>query len=259
MYQVTIPESKDILFESIFEPSPVGVNKLRKDIGASEGMIEGFKGKKNRVAVGRPYLEPLISRMQDKNEEISHEIKRLAEKYDFHFVAMTCVLQPDVDCKFEWARFGVELYAVDSNLGTIIHPSDISPIAYSLFPEDISSEIKVSSKRSITSELKIKASIIEAGIGGSANKDEEYVIYQPQITGYGLDTTKVAWDFKSTQEKAVMGNKKVQLVIQTPKDTKVKGKFILGAEVSSSTSRWRRVPVSIRKDDAVIAQYNLSE
>jgi hypothetical protein len=257
MYQVTIPESRDILFESIFEPNPVGVNKLRKDFGASEGMIEGFKGKKNRVAVGQFYLENLISRMQAKNEEISYEIKRTAEKYDFHFVALNCVFSPDIDCKFEWARFGVELYAVDSKTGQPVGNGP-APIAYTLFPDSISSEIKVKRGFGITPELKLNM-FVEAGVSGSMNKTEEYIFYEPQITSFGLNTSKVAWDFRSTKERAVLGDKKLQLVIQAPKGTKIKGKFLLGAEVSSSVSKWLPVPVSKRKDNAVEAQYDLSE
>ena len=217
-------------------------------------MIEDFKGKKNCVTVGQPYLEPLIPRMQAKNEEISYEIKRLAEKYDFHFVSMSCVLQPDIDCKIEWARFGVELYAADPNLGIIIHPSTSSlpsPLAYSLFPKEISSKVKVNRKHSITADLKIKVLVVEAGVGGSANNEEGYIVYQPQITGYGINTSMVAWDFKSTREKTALGDKEVQLVIQSPKGAKVKGRFLLGAEVSSSASKWHRVPAPIRKDDAV--------
>jgi hypothetical protein len=84
-------------------------------------------------------------------------------------------------------------------------------------------------------------------------------IYQPKITAYGLNTSKVAWDFKSTQEKDVLGDKEVQLVVQTPKGTKVRGKFLLGAEVSSFASKWHRVPAPIRNDEAVLAQYDLSE
>jgi hypothetical protein len=257
MYQITIPESRSILFESILEPNPGGVNKLRKNFGASEYMIEGFRGKKNRIAVGQLYRENLISRMQSKNEEISYEIKRLAEKYDFHFVALNCVFQPDIDCKFEWARFGVELYAVDSRTGDLVSISS-PPTSYSLFPDSISSEIKVKRGFGITPELKFNM-VVEAGVSGSMDKTEEYIFYEPQITSFGLNTSKVAWDFRSSKERAVLGDKKLQLVIQTPKGTKVKGKFLLGAEVSSSFSKWLPVPVSKRKDNAVETPYELSE
>ncbi len=222
-------------------------------------MIEGFRGKKNRITVGQPYLENLISRMQAKNEEISYEVKRLAEKnYDFHFVALTCGFEPDKDCKFEWGRFGVELYAVDSKTEEPVSTSP-APIAYSLFPDNISNEIKVKRELGITPELKLNIFQVEAGVSGSASKTEEYFFYQPQITTVGLTTPKVAWNFKSTRERTVEGDKKLQLIIQTPKGTKIKGKFLLGAEVSSSVSKWLPVPVSKRKDNAVEAQYDLSE
>jgi hypothetical protein len=262
LYQVTIPESKDVIFESVFELNATVESKLRKDFGASEGMIESFRGKRNRIAVGQPYLENLISSMHVKHEEISYEMGRLVERYDFHFVAMNCVFQPDIGCRFEWARFGVDLSAVDSKTGEPVSMISL-PITYSLFPENVFSEIKVRRRFGITPELKLKIFgeplSLEAGISGNVDKSEEYILYEPEIISFGLNTSKVAWDFKSTKERAVSGDKKLQLVIQTPKGTKVKGKFLLGAEVSSSVSRWLPVPVSKRKDNAVEVHYDLSE
>jgi hypothetical protein len=231
MYKITIPESSDNIFESVFEPNQFSISKLRKDAVASEGMIDGFRGKKNRVAVGQPYKENLISRMQETNEEISHEIKKLSDKYDFHFVSMTCVFKPDTDCKFDWAGLGIELYAIDSKTGQH-QASSISPIAYSLFPDEVSSEIKTKREISVTPELRFNILSLQSRVSTSTNKTQEYIVYEPQIVSFGLNTSSVAWDFKSTKEKAVLGDKRLQLVIQTPRDTKVKGRFVLGAEVS---------------------------
>jgi hypothetical protein len=101
--------------------------------------------------------------------------------------------------------------------------------------------------------------VVEAGVSGSAGISQEYIVYEPQITGYGLNTSSVIWDFKSTKEKDVLGNKKLQLIVQTPKGTNVKGRFLLGAAVSSSLSKWVPVPLSKKKDDVVDALYDLSE
>ncbi|HKI07197.1 MAG TPA: hypothetical protein VKA09_02270 [Nitrososphaeraceae archaeon] len=262
MYQVTIPESKNIILESVFELNATVESKLRKDFGTSEGMIESFKNKKNRVAISQPYLENLISSMQDKGEEISHGMRRLIDKYDFHFVALNCVFQPEIDCKFEWARVGLDLSAVNSKTRKPVSVSS-PPITYSLFPENVLSEIKVKRGFGVTPELKFKILeeplSLEAGMSGHVDKSEEYILYEPEITSYGLNTSKVAWDFKSTKERSVLGDRKLHLVIQTPKDTKVKGKFLLGAEVSSSVSKWLPIPVSKRKHNAVEAHYDLSE
>lgn len=178
---------------------------------------------------------------------------------------MNCVLQPDIDCKFEWARFGAELYAVDSRTEDSVNTSS-SPVTYSLFPDSISSEIKVKRRCGITPELKLNMFEVEAGVGGSIDKTEGYILYEPQITGFGLNTSKVAWDFRSTKKKGIVGDKPLLMIIQAPKNTKVKGKntkvkgrFLLGAEVSSSLSKWLPIPVSVRRDAAVHTSYDLSD
>ena len=89
----------------------------------------------------------------------------------------------------------------------------------------------------ITPELKLNMFEVEAEVSGSMDKTEEYIFYEPQITSFGLNTSKVAWDFRSTKEMAVLGDKKLQLVIQTPKGTKVKGKFLLSPSSFAKSSR----------------------
>ena len=109
MLQSTIPESSEVLFETTLEPPSPAVDKLRKESSADEGEIRILRGKKNKVAVGLPYYENLTSRLQNLDEEIPYEIKKLTSEYDFHYVRLTCSFLPDNDCKFEWARFGVDL------------------------------------------------------------------------------------------------------------------------------------------------------
>lgn len=272
MYEITIPKSRKLLFETFLEPAADTTIKL-KAMGATEGMIEAFKGKENRVTIGQPYFELLIPRMQTKGEEISYEIKRPADKNDFHYVSTSCTLVPDRDCKIEWAKFGIDLYAIgpssestmtafpsDASLDSSLSPSSTPPpLVYNLFPKEVLSEIKVKSKHSITAGLKIKVIPVEVGIGGSADSEQEYIIYQPQIIGSGVNTSKVVWDFVSTKEKAVIGDKEMLLVIQTPKGTKLKGRFLLKAQLSSLSAPKLKLLASPRKEGQTKAEYDLSE
>ena len=93
----------------------------------------------------------------------------------------------------------------------------------------------------ITPELKLNMFEVEAGVSRSMDKTEEYIFYEPQITSFGLNTSKVARDFRSTKERAVLGDKKLQLVIQTLKGTKVKGKFLLSPSSFAKSSRAPRL------------------
>ena len=114
MLQLTIPDQTKILFEVAFEPQSAIIDKLETEQISDEGEIKNLRGKKNKVAVGVPYYENLISRLKDLSLEIPHEIKKQVNEYDFHFVRLNCEFLADRDCRFEWARFGVELKLKDS-------------------------------------------------------------------------------------------------------------------------------------------------
>jgi hypothetical protein len=254
--QLTIPSNSKVLFETVLEPAAPAVDKLRKDVGAGEGEINVFRGKKNKLTVGLYDSRNLIARMQEQNLEMSYEINKMKNEYDFHYAVLTCSFLPDNDCRFEWARFGVQLSAKQKSG----EPSTIKPVAHYLFPTEINAEIKYKKEVSVTPELKLSLfEIVDAGIAGGVTQSMEYVIYEPQVTSSGISKSTVAWDFKKTKEKGILGDKIVLLVVRGPKDSRVKGRFLLGAEVSSKLSKWVPIPLSKRKDKAVDAEYDLSE
>ena len=86
------------------------------------------------------------------------------------------------------------------------------------------------------------------------------ILYEPQITAFGINTSKVMWDFKRTEEKGIWGNKKdLLLIVRAPKNSHVKGRFLLGAEVEYDIGRWIPIPIGRRRDDeAVNVEYYLS-
>jgi hypothetical protein len=43
------------------------------------------------------------------------------------------------------------------------------------------------------------------------------------------------------REKGIFGNKSLLLIIRAPKNSKVKGRFLIGAQVASRSSKWRIV------------------
>lgn len=256
MLKLSIPQvGAETLFETTLEPTASAVDKLvkRKDMG--EGEINTVLGKKNKVAVGMPYYENLISRLVEENEEIPREIKQMIDDYDFHFVSLSCSFLPDNECRFVWARFGVELSA-RSKTGELLVEK---PIAYDMFPDEVLSEIRYKREVNFGPELKFNLGVINAGTGHEVLKSEEFVVYEPQIFAFGIRRSSVAWDFKSTKEKGIWGNKRdLLLIVKTLKNSKVKGRFLLGAEVEYNIGRWIPIPLSKRKDDIVDAEYDLS-
>ena len=151
MLNISIPYSENILFETELEQRSEIENKiLPKDFG--EGEIRTLLGKRNKVSIGVPYSENLVSRFLLKGENIPHEIEQMIKDgYDFHFVSLWCSFLPDTNCKFRWARFGVEL-----------NPQKIKnrPIVYDIFPDEVSSEIKCKNEGSLTPQLKFNSQVV---------------------------------------------------------------------------------------------------
>jgi hypothetical protein len=254
MITLSIPQAGDkILFEAILEPTESAVDKLKKSKDVGEGEITTFRNKVNRVAVGEPYYEDLISRLEGE-KEIPHEIERLLDDYDFHFVSLSCSFLPDTGCRFAWARFGIELNAqLESG------DSQEKPIAFDMFPDEILSEIAYKRDFTFKAGLKFKLGPIESGTDGGVKTQEEYIIYEPHIVAFGINRSTVAWNFENTKEKGIWGNKRgLLLVVKAPKNSKVKGRFLLGAEVEYELLKGVRLSFSKRKDKVVDKEYNLS-
>ena len=81
-----------------------------------------------------------------------------------------------------------------------------------MFPNEVLTEKKYKKEISFSPELKFKLlNIVEAGITYEAKESTEFVVYEPQIIAYGIRRPSVAWDFISTVEKGIWGNKELLL------------------------------------------------
>src|SRR6476619_3912280 len=234
MMKLSIPETKGILFETTLEPA-ISSPKMKKSYG--EGEIKGFHGGTNKVSVGYPYFENIETKFQDEQKELPNQIKNMMNNSDIHFVSLYCSFLPDTRNKFSWARFGVDLFAEPKS--TDILPNR-APIAYDMFPDQIIVERKCKRETSFSAELKLKLlDMVEPDTKYEIKNSSEYVVYEPQIIGYGIHRPSVAWDFRDTKEKGIWGNKELLLVVTAPKHSKLKGKFFIDAEIESDSTHFR--------------------
>jgi len=252
MLEFTLPPPSDeVLFEAVLEPTATAIRKLEKKKEMGEGEIAVFRNKVNRAAVGVPYCENLISRCAEQAVELPHEIRKLMDEYDFHFVSLSCSFLPDTDCKFVWARFGIELHA-QSESGKLQE----KPIAHDMFPDEVLTEMKYKRKVSFSPGLNVRLGVIDTDAAIDAKTEKELTVYVPQIFAFGINMPNVAWDFKSTEEKGIWGNKRdLLLVVRSPKNNKIKGRFQLGAEVEY---KLMKIPLSKREDEIADVEYDLS-
>ena len=258
MLKLPIPQLGDeTLFEATLEPTASAVDKMIKSEDMGEGEIIEVRGKTNKVAVGARYYENLISRFSEQKEEIPHEIKEMMADYDFHFVNLSCSFLPDRDCGFVWVRFGVELSA-RSKSG---EPQEEKPIVWDMIPDEVNSEIKYKRESIITPKLKFNFGAVNADMKLiDVKTQKELIVYKPQITAYGINTSKPIWDFESTMGKEMRGNKKdLLLIVKAPKNSKVSGRFSFNAEIECKIAKWIPIPLTVRKGKIVDAEYDLSE
>ena len=170
-----LPPSDEILFKAVLEPTKSALKKLETKRGVGEGEITTFRGKVNKVAVGVPYCENLISWLTEKAIGLPHEIKKLMDDYDFYFVSLSCSFLPDNDCTFVWARFGIVLSA---------HSESGEPkksIAYDMFPDEVLTEVKYRRKVSFSPGLKVSLGAIGTDANIDVKTEKDLTVYTPKI------------------------------------------------------------------------------
>lgn len=254
MITLNIPEyTGERLFETMLEPSVPTVDKLIKGTDMGAGEIRTLLGKRNKIAVGKPIFQKIASEDIDKERKITDEIKRMLPDYDFHWLSLSCSIEPDPDCTFSWVRFGVQLTAKSES-----GESAEKAIAWSIFPEELLSEINYERVVELSPELTLELATVKVGGKlGSRTTKQSFIAYEPKIYSFGFRRPKMAWNFKSTKEKGIWGDKKdLLLVVRAPKDSKIKGRFLLGAEVKSKMGF---IALSKREDRVVDDEYILSE
>ncbi|MFX0095613.1 MAG: hypothetical protein ACFFBD_28000 [Candidatus Hodarchaeota archaeon] len=229
-----LPEDEGIN-EYILEPTLEGQTKCIEEHG--EATFNTVLQRENKIALGRPYYEELLSRYEAMNQPIPHEIEHLSQDYDFHFVTFSCSFSPDRDCKFDWARVAVNLDTTSKS------DEQLDPaIAYWMFPEKITSLL--------TCDKTIIAEPLRLGIGiGSRQKE---IVYKPKIRGGNKGRSNPEWIFTDD----VLGIKQLFIIIQSPKGSKVLGRFVLGATVRFTKGLKKiLIPCRTNKEAAKI-EYN---
>ena len=251
------PVSNRVLFEATLEPNDYETKMLSKDLGLSEAQIGDAHGKQVKVAVGEPYYQNLTSEFNEKKEEIPSDVSSQLSDFDFHFVSLSCSFRPDPDCRINWARFGVELSAT-SKTGDLLEKK---PIAWYILPKEILSQTVYQREAHFApgigftlGPIKIDPKLVDV------SKREEFVVYEPEIFSFGLRRSGVSWDFKRTKSKEILGDKSdLFLLIRVPKNSKIKGRFLLGAEVECNIGKWVKITLAKKEDKAVEVEYPLSD
>ena len=107
-------------------------------------------------------------------------------------------------------------------------------ICWSIDPERVDDEIKVTSTFSISGNLKPKVLEVSAG----HERTTEYVIRRPQILAFGIGLADVAWEFTPTQSQVLAGVQLLHLVVKSPRSSAVSGTVGIRADIVAHGLLW---------------------
>jgi len=210
-----VTRSAKMLFDVELEPGEKALRAL------AEGEIRTLRGRKNRVSIGEPQAQELVTLLKAKEGKIPPDIKAMLGQYEFWQVRLSCTFRPDDACEFVWARFGVRLLLESQAL----EPGG-SPVAYDMFPREIKQEAQY--RGGISFKPVLKFSFIEVGAEVSGSHDT--IRYQPEMIAGGLLEPAPYWDLRKVNT-AIKGSKEFFLLVKKPKGTQVLARFEIGARV----------------------------
>ncbi len=164
-------------------------------------------GERRRIAavasVGRPFVADAVALAKARHGRLEPEMGTLLRDHDFYYVRLPLSIRPHSD-------EDIRLLAVELELA-----SAAGAVCWSMEPLRVERAIKVGTTSKIGAGLKLEPF--------SASADEavahEFVVYQPQITAFGLGDARPAWEFRPTSGEKLSGVQLLHLTVQVAKKT----------------------------------------
>jgi hypothetical protein len=160
-----------------------------------------------------------------------------AGEADFYLVRFSCSFRPmRKEKEVEWARFLVRLL-----------PDQLArqPIAYDLYPHEVTHEVKRDTKVTLGPTLKFAE--VEAKLGEVAF-GLEYQELQPSISAAGIGEANPSWDYEEVKGVKIFGSKWMHLLLKAPPGMEtIRAYLDLTADVQGKG--WRLPVVAIRDED----------
>jgi len=193
-----------------------------------EAIEPGWLGGTNEIWMGKPITFDLPSLYAVRKAPLAPMIAQLLPAWDFLLVRLTCSFRPAAECAFMLVSLRVRL---EPQRPAILGDA----IAYHMEPKDVTTPRTVKRSLSISPSLKLKLTNIgdaEASLG-KAERADEYIVYEPQISTFGLGSESPGWDFSPTKAQELRGSRELFLVVQLPRGTVLTSRFELAATVQT--------------------------
>ena len=189
-----------------------------------ETTLPGWLGGANKIWLGRPDTFDMSRLYQ--HEELDRLIVQQLPRWDFWRVRFTCGFRPAPECVFSSVSLQVRLEP------ELPHTFGVAT-AYQLEPAEVFQERTVKRRLAITPALTITLTDAVAAEGSiaEAERSDEYTLYEPRITTFGLNSPEAGWIFERTKGQAITGSRELFMVVRLPRGASLSARFALSATV----------------------------
>lgn len=180
-----------------------------------KGTVTSLLGDKNEIWLGRPEVfdvRPLLPAKVPQGEFL----RQILQTHDMVLIQFACSFRPHPQCEF--VRATVQVH-IENEVEQVEQP-----IAYDVFPAEVM--MPVTYRRSFSISPSLKLGFVQvAQVEVSAFKKEssrEYIIYQPEIVGFGKGESCPGWDFNRTSSRKIIGMKDLFISIKKVKHSPIR-------------------------------------
>ncbi|WP_239396507.1 hypothetical protein [Frankia sp. CiP3] len=173
------------------------------------------------VRMGEAVVYNAVEYYRATGEDLDAEVVPLCREYSFWLVRLPLTIRPTPGTT-------VRFLAVEVSLSTG------GATCWSMEPERVDEETKISTAVGVTGKLAVKV----AEIGASEEKSREYVVRQPRIVAFNSGLPDPAWEFNPTQGTVLRGVQLLYLVVKAPIGQGWRGSVAVRADIVSRRVLW---------------------
>ena len=174
------------------------------------------------VSIGEPIVIPISELIPD--DRLSPIIQHYLPDYDFYFFESSFSLKPEFEeFVIHQARYSLQF---SSNLAEKIYP-----IAFTVHPEKIDLEIKISKKFVLSPSLKFSEFDLSLG---EKEMNLEYTELKPVIIATGIGLYNPSWEYRPLNKIEIAGIKTVHVILKVKKNSgPIRASAFLSAKIKA--------------------------
>jgi hypothetical protein len=175
------------------------------------------------IRIGEPIVYDAVSLARISEQSFAPEVEILCRDFTFSLIRLPLTIRPTEATAVRFLAVEIDLSIAGSGA-----------TCWSLDPEQVDDEVKVSTNVSFNSKLAVKL----AEIGLTDEENREYIVRQPRIASFNVGLADPAWEFKPTRGTQLKGVQLLHVIVKAPAGQAWRGTASIRADVVSHHVLW---------------------